>query len=138
MKPTRPLSLVNHQRFKTALSQLSWLVLGLQDVNQSFESFWNTFKDLFDLHFPVTFSKPNRNTHKITPYMTAGLLISRQTKNRLYVKSVANPSVLNITTYKKNRNIYNSLLRRSRKLYYTHNLHMFRNNPKKPGKFLRK
>jgi exonuclease III len=110
-KPTRLFSLDNHQRFKTALSQISWHeTLNLDDVNLSFEAFWNTFKDLFDIHFPSLIRKTNRNIQKLNPFMTTGLLISRTTKNKLYIKSISHPTDSNISLYKTYRNIYNTLI----------------------------
>jgi hypothetical protein len=134
----RQFSLENHQRFKTALSLISWNdVITNPDVNSSFDVFWNIFKDLFDLHFPYTSSKFNRNFHKLSPFMTAGLLISRSTKNSLYLKSVAHPSNTNTAAYKQYRNVYNVLIRKSRQLHYASSLHVSRKNPKKTWDILK-
>jgi hypothetical protein len=69
--------------------------------------------------------------------MTNGLLISRTTKNKLYLKSVSHPSDANSQTYRIYRNLYNSLVRRSRQLFYTTDLEAARNNPKKTWDILR-
>jgi hypothetical protein len=137
-KPTRLFSLDNHQRFKTALSQISWHeTLNLDDVNLSFEAFWNTFKDLFDIHFPSLIRKTNRNIQKLNPFMTTGLLISRTTKNKLYIKSISHPTDSNISLYKTYRNIYNTLIRKSRQIYYSNNLHFAKKDPKKTWEILK-
>ncbi len=91
----------NHQRFKLALSQLSWNdVINCTEPNSSFNTFWAIFKELFDIHFPLVSTRLNRNIHKINPYMTAGLLISRRTKHSIYMKSITTPSAENITLVK--------------------------------------
>jgi hypothetical protein len=130
--------LASYQHFKTTLSQISWNdVIINNDVNPSFDTFWITFKELFDLHFPKTNRIFNRNIHKINPFMTTGLLISRTTKNSLYLKSVAHPSATNVSAYKLYRNLYNTLVRKSRQLYYSSSLHTFRKNPKRTWDLLK-
>jgi hypothetical protein len=137
-KPTCDFSLINYQRFETTLAQMSWNdVINKEDVNASFDTFWTTFKDLFDLHFPLTTRSFNRNIHKINPFMTSGLLTSRTTKNSLYLKSIAHPSATNVSAYKVYRNLYNTLIRKSRQIYYASSLHMFRNNPKRTWDILK-
>jgi hypothetical protein len=129
-KQSRSFSLENLQRFKLALSQLSWNdVVSCTDINNRFDLFWNDFNDLFSINFPITRVKPNQNIHKLNAFMTAGLLISRRTKHSLYLKSVASPTDANISKYKAYRNIYNSLVRRSRKLHYATSLFNCRKNP---------
>jgi hypothetical protein len=70
-------------------------------------------------------------------FMTNGLLISRANKNRLHKKSLNNLTPENIGNFKRYRNIYNSLIRRSRKDYYHHNLNIFKRNPKKMWSILK-
>jgi hypothetical protein len=88
-------------RFKLLLSGVNWnIVTDSVDVNVAFEHFWAEFKQLYDLCFPLTTQKFNRNTHRVNGYMTAGLLISRSTKNKLHNAAVCYPSPENINTYK--------------------------------------
>jgi hypothetical protein len=56
------------------------------------------------------------------PFITPDLLNSCKTKEHLYVKLVKNPTAKNTDKYKAYRNIYNSLLRASKKLYYISSL----------------
>ncbi len=65
--------------------------------------------------------------------MTNGLLISRNTKICLHKTYLVNPNPLNKSTYKAYRNLYNSVLRCSKKLYFENNLKAHAKNPKKPG-----
>jgi hypothetical protein len=137
-KPSRKFTPDNIERFKTSLGNQNWHdVLLSREVNTSCNIFWTTFNTLFDIHFPITTTKPNRNTHKINDFMTNGLLISRATKNRLHKISLNNPTPENTQGFKRYRNIYNALIRRSRKNYYYHNLNMFKRNPKKTWSILK-
>jgi hypothetical protein len=63
--------------------------------------------------------------------MTAGLLVSRQTKNTLHKLSVADPSLPNINKYKTYKSAYQRILRAAKKLYYQHKIEQNASNPKK-------
>ena len=117
---------------RNALEQITWNnVLALDDVNNAFEEFWSTFNTLYELYFPLTSSKFNRNVHKINDYLTKGLLISRNKKNVLHKLYLKTPNEYNETTYKTYRNLYNTLIRKSKKLHLSDLLFRNRKNPKK-------
>ena len=63
--------------------------------------------------------------------MTKGLLISRSTKNIIHKRYLFDPSATNKTTYLNYRNIYNKLIRLSKKEYFADNLSKNKKNPKK-------
>ena len=68
---------------------LNWAqVYSELDVKGSFDLFWNTFYDLYKIHFPMTKAKFSRNVHKVNNYMTRGLLISKATELNLHKKAV--------------------------------------------------
>jgi hypothetical protein len=69
--------------------------------------------------------------------MSQGLLISRANKNKLHKAYIANPTPVNVLKYKTYRNIYNSLIRKSRKLFYQQKLNTFKHNPKKTWSILK-
>ncbi len=69
--------------------------------------------------------------------MTAGLLISRSTKNSLYLKSISHPSNINVSAYKQYRNVYNAFIRKSRQLNYASSLHASRKNLKRTWDILK-
>ena len=50
--------------------------------------------------------------------MSSGLLTSRREKIRLSKQCFLNPTLLNVSTYKKYRNLYNILLRAAKKMSY--------------------
>ena len=105
-------------RFKEDLGNLRWRnVLACEEVDESFNLFWQDFKTLYNLHFPLKQVKFNKNLYSINKFMTGGLLISRSNKNRLHKLSITSRSIENSTTYRNYRNIYNSVLRASKKIF---------------------
>jgi len=63
--------------------------------------------------------------------MTQGLLISRLTKIKLGKTSIKKPTNENILTYKTYRNLYNTLIRTSKKIYFEQQLTFHQSNAKK-------
>ena len=119
-------------RFKEDLGNLRWRnVLACEEVDKSFNLFWQDFKTLYNLHFPLKQVKFNKNLHSTNKFMTGGLLISRSNKNRLHKLSITSRSIENSTTYRNYRNIYNSVLRASKKIFFRENLQLNRKNPKR-------
>jgi len=136
--PTRTLTRAQILNLKNALSQFSWQnVLETNDVNESYENFWDTLSPLLDLYFPYKTPKFNKNFHKIHSYMTSGLLTSRRNKAVLHKQSILQPTPENISYYKTFRNIYNKLIRASKKLYFENELYRARKNPKKTWSILK-
>jgi hypothetical protein len=128
----------NINTFRTQLSNMTWhSVYNSTEANASLDLFWDDFKTIFDLNFPIKTVRLNKNTHKVNCFMTKGLLISRNNKLRLHKISLNNPSDINITTYRNYHNLYNSVLRRSKKLYFESNLQHHIKNPKKTWDILK-
>ena len=87
-KHTRSFSKTNSQNFKMNLSNLSWTdILEHNDPELGFNSFFQIFSDLFNLHFPLKVTSFNINFHKLQGFMTNGLLISRR-KNSSYTLNI--------------------------------------------------
>jgi Reverse transcriptase (RNA-dependent DNA polymerase) len=112
-------------------------VLNTQDVNIALENFLDPFNTLFELHFPLTSRKRNRNFDKLKGFMTAGLLVSRRQKNKLFKKQIAHPTDDNVSNFRIYRNIYNSVLRKSKKLFYENRISKLKSKPKKLWDFLK-
>jgi hypothetical protein len=122
--------------FKNDLGNLTWInVLNNQDVDDCFEAFWSDFSTLYELHFPLTSFNFNKNIHSKNDFMTPGLLISRLRKAELHKKSLIDPLNFSLL-YKQYRNIYNSTIRASKKLYYDLKFDQTANNPKKTWELL--
>ena len=122
----------NLERFKVNLQNVNWDdVTSCQDTDDCYEKFWALYSSLFDIHFPWTSTKFNRNIHKMSNFMTKGLLISRKTKLNLLKSSLIEPTELNKVKYKRYRNVYNTLLRASKKIHIDSKLKRDSKNPKK-------
>jgi hypothetical protein len=133
-KLSKNLSKENINKFKINLQTQTWEnVLTCFDVNDSYNAFWDTFKFLFDINFPDKVTKQNKNLHKLNEFMTNGLLISRINKNNLHKTAVQTPSVENVDRYKAYRNVYNKLLRASKKTYFCESLHQAKKIQKNMG-----
>jgi hypothetical protein len=68
--------------------------------------------------------------------MTAGLLISRQTKNDLYKAQLATNTPANTAKYENFKQIYCRTLRAAKKIYFQNKLQANIKNPKKTWEIL--
>jgi hypothetical protein len=115
----RDLSDTNIARFKDTLSRLSWdTVTNDPNPDSAFTNFLDTFKDIHNLHFQPRTVKFNKNLHKIEPWLTKGILTSRRNKLNLEKQHARNPTVENWNLFKNYRNLYNKVIRTSKKQYY--------------------
>jgi Reverse transcriptase (RNA-dependent DNA polymerase) len=134
----RDFSYTNMTNFRDALRNISWRdVCNSQDVNESLDLFFDTFNTLFELYFPLVVKKRNRKRDKLNGFMTRGLLVSRLQKNRLYKKQILDPTRANVDNFRIYRNLYNSVLRKSKKLYYESSILKLKSKPKKLWDFLK-
>ena len=128
----RDFSIDNLNQFKLAINSISWdFVLAQNDTNLAFNEFFSIFSDLYELYFPVKTKKLNRNTTPLEDFMTQGLLISRARKEQLHYYYLRNRNIENFNKFKQYRNIYNSLIRTSKKLTLENKLLMNKKKPKK-------
>ena len=134
----RLFSTENINNFKQALAHTDWTnVLTNNDANDSFDKFWELFSINYQNNFPLRRLQFNKNKHKINPYMTNGLLISRTKKNELYkiyINSKSNNDKVQYTNY---RNLYNTLIKTSKKLYYEDSLQKNKKDSKKTWDILK-
>jgi hypothetical protein len=120
---SRNFSDANIAKFQNAIRNFNWNhVSDSNCAQEAYNNFNSSFMLLYNMYFPVVVTKINRNFHKLDPWMTNGILTSRQRKNHLYSVSLKNPSPVNSNNFKKFRNIYNTVLRASKKLYYENQL----------------
>ena len=112
-------SLENIVNFKNNLSSLSWHDITSENCpEKAYNLFNDQFTLLHNLHFSPKTVKFNINYHRLEPWMSGGLLISRSTKLKLATLAAKKPSLINIANYKNYRNIYNTLLRSAKKLHF--------------------
>ena len=134
---TRNYSKKKMDNFNDELQKLRWNnVLNCNDVDKSFDIFWNDFITLFELHFPLKKVKLNKNIHKIQNFMTTGLLTSRKTKIELYKKSLADPQNFH-EKYKVYRNIFHKVIRASKQMYLDSTFKKYQKCPKQTWDLLK-
>ena len=134
---TRNFSKVKIDIFNNELRNLRWNnVLTCNDVDSSFDIFWNDFIALFESHFPLKKVKFNKNIHKKKNFMTSGLLVSRSTKYELYKKSLVDHQNFH-EKYKMYRNLYHKVIRASKQLYLDSNFNKYQKCPKKTWDLLK-
>ncbi len=72
---------MNTQSLKASLKYTDWPPVNvLNNVDLSFDRYWDIFKPLYDEHFPDFLAKFNKNKHKINGFMTQELLDMRSMK----------------------------------------------------------
>ena len=109
----------NIDSFKQDLQQTNWDQVTLtNDVNSCYDEFWKIYSNLHDLHFPLTSSRFNKRIHKISNFMTTGLLLSRTNKQRLHKIALTDNVPFNWQQYRTYRNIFNKTVKQSKKLHY--------------------
>jgi hypothetical protein len=122
----------NLNNFKIELALKEWEpVYNSLEVNAAYSEFWKIYTNCHDACFPLVRKRFNKNIHTKNPFMTLGLLVSRNTKNKLHKISVANPTLENKEKYKKFKSVYFRVLRGAKKLYFTSKLTENAKNPKK-------
>jgi hypothetical protein len=136
--PRRVMNLNNMTAFRDNLKNMQWDdVTSTDNVDDCYELFWNKFKTLYDVHFPVVKTRFNRNYHRVAEFMTQGLIVSRRRKIELLKISINNPTVDNCSKYKVYRNMYNKLVRARKKLHYHEKIEKSQKNPKKMWEILK-
>ncbi len=134
----RKFNAANIEQFKLLLSSTCWQnVLNSNEVDAAFDVFWTEFSGMYEICFPLTTTKLNRNIHRINGFMTPGLLISRITKNKLHKQSLIEPSLVNVNKFKTFRNLFNTLVRKSKIKFYEESLNLNVKNPKKTWEILK-
>ena len=136
-KSARSFSDLNISKFYESLSNIGWSdVLDCQDPENAYNIFWDLFSTLFNLHFPLRQFKFNKNFHKLNSFMSTGLLTSRRKKLKLYKLYLSDKTGLNFSNYKSYRNLFNKLIKASKKLYYENELQKNQKDPKAMWKIL--
>ena len=136
---SRTFSLNNVNSFKVALNAINWNQLqAIDSMQDCYDHFADIFYTLFNLHFPITTKKLSKKFNKINPWMTNGLLVSRQRKIALCKQSFIHPYEPFLSTFKNYRNLYSKLIKASKKLYFQQQLKKYQSDSKKTWEILRK
>jgi hypothetical protein len=129
----------NILRFKNDLENINWTtVTNCNDPQIAYDLFSEIFIDLYNLHFPVKNVRLNRNIHKYEKWFTRGLLVSRRKKLYLANRAVRFPTIENKSLYSTFRNVYNRVVKESKKLYFDNEFEKHKSNLKVTWDLLRK
>ena len=125
--------------FKTALAIQDWrIVLNEKNcVSSAYGKFISIFMSLFDRHVPKQKIKFNRRTMALSRFMSKGLMRSRLTKQKLYIKFLKTLLPLHWTNFTTFRNLYNKLCRKARILTIRKDLKDSNGSSKKLWKILK-
>ena len=135
---TRDFSQEKFEQFNEILSSHQWEnVLSNENAQISFDKFMEFYMQSFETNFPLKRVKFNKNYHRIEPFMTKGLLISRQKKLKLASTYAKSRTALNTINYKRYRDIYNSLIKLAKKVYYKDMIQKNRSDLRKQWQVLR-
>jgi hypothetical protein len=128
----------NIANLKLALNNTDWTpIYSDNDVDSSFNKFWDIFNNLYNEHLPITHVKFNKNKHRINGYMSQELLDARATKLYLHKIAIKNKTDLDLDRYRDYRNYYNTLIRQAKQNYYLENLNRNVKNPKRSWELLK-
>jgi hypothetical protein len=135
---TRDFSKPKLESFKNTLESINWnFVEDAPDAQNAYNLFSDTFNNLYHLNFPLKTVKLKLNSHRLEPWMTLGLLISRCNKFKLSSAASKNPTHFNITIFKSYRNVYNTTIRASKKAYFDREFSKSRSNLKRTWDLIR-
>ena len=103
----RNLSTDNITKFNNALSNIDWNAVTQQnDPNNAYDQFMEIYNTQKDLHFPLKTKRFNKLKHKISPWITKGILVSLKTKTKLYNKMIKLKNEASKILAKENYHIY--------------------------------
>ena len=126
------------EQFVSIMNDCNWQnVLECNNPEESFNLFFSEFNDTFNVCFPITKKNFNKNIHNIEPFMSKGLLISRNKKFSLHSKKVRNPTAINTENYMIYRRMYNKLVRAAKQNYFHKSLKQNKANLRKTWQILK-
>ena len=124
--------------FCNLLKSASWQsITTVTNPKIAFDNFFDIINSARDIAFPILKIKPKPIKFKHSPWMTDGLKISQQTKEKLFSKKMICPSQLNIDKLKNYNTLYNKLRRVAKKLYYNNQFKKFAKNSKQTWSIIR-
>jgi hypothetical protein len=123
---------------KNALNITDWTPVYVDNnVDSSFNTFWDLFSSLYEEHCPIVRIKFNINKHRINNFMTEELLEARRLKQNCHKIALKSKSAEDKNMYIQHRNIYNTMLRQCKQKYYNDNLIKNKHNVKRSWQLLK-
>ena len=109
----------NIQKFKDKFRDINWdNEFKIKWCQQAFTAINDKVNNIFLDCFPLTETIINRACNPINPWMSKGLLTSRNTKEKLFTKSCRKPTYTNVDAYKIYNNHYKQLCRQAKINYF--------------------
>ena len=129
-RTTRKIDKINISSLGIELSQTNWDdVINITSADESYNKFITKFSTLYDKHLPKMNKKINKRK-ETKPWITAGIIKSINTRNKLYKSYLNNPNDTNKAKYIVYRNKLTHIIRNSRKNYYSNKFNLYKNNIK--------
>ena len=117
---------INYNSFTNELNAVDWdtvLDLNSNNVNNSFDNFYNCVNNSLDKHAPIRKLTRKEFKQKFKPWITTGIIVSIKRKHSLFNKYIkCKDSTRKITLhneYKALRNRITNIILDSKKYYYT-------------------
>ena len=125
------LSDISVEKFKYKLRTVSWnSIRNSSDTNRAYDNFIEVFSSRYDECFPKKKIKIKPQKYN-NPWITKGIKKSSKRKQKLYEKFLKNRNEKNEKLYKSYKSLFESLKRKSKRIYYSSKIKEFENNAKK-------
>ena len=119
---TRIINDTSLKYFHDLISRLNWNeTLKSVNANEAYDIFLTEFLAHYNEAFPKI-TKLVKSKTLSNPWITKGILKSSKIKQRLYCKFLKKRTLLNETNYKSYKRLFESVLKRSKKNYYSEKL----------------
>ena len=135
---TRKINPTTTETFLELLRSKRWR--DVTDENRpkvAFTTFFNTVEAAVELSFPETEIKLKSKNLTLSPWMTKGLLTSRNKKEKLFSQKIRKPTEQNKTMFRTYNNLYNSVKRQAKRSYYGDKFHEYSKDMKKSWDLIR-
>lgn len=124
-------------RFNSLLQHLDFSdVYTCNIASEAYNLFLHRYLEIYDTCFPLKTVRCKPKFTKRQPWLTKGLLVSSNHKNKLLKKKLNNPTATNMNYYKTYCNMFIKISRYAKKLYYTNILNSYQNDIKKSWSIL--
>lgn len=127
---SRKINPKNISSLAAELNQTDWSdTLNSNSTDDSYNKFISEFTRLYDKHLPKVKKKINKRK-ETKPWITAGIIKSIKTRNKLYKTFLKRPTEINKNKYVSYRNKLTHIIRSSTKKYYYEKFQSCKNNIK--------
>ena len=122
----------NLASFKNQISNINWDILTSTQcsANSLYETFLNTFSEIYDMNFPLTDIEIKPKNLK-TPQLSKELKKSSKTKQRPYIKFLKDKSAESEEKYENYKNLFEKLNIKLKKNYYAFWLNKYKYDTKR-------